>query len=234
MTRRMGLSQILVFLGVMGFTATVAIGSSAPVGSLVGSKNATLDGQVPLPHTTVLSGDNLQVNDGLAMMTLDQGNRMILGRGTEASFLREADVVTVSLARGNMSLYHPEASRAFRVKVGDVTVVPVKGYRTLGQIVMLNGLLLVTAKDGALQVEKAGTIQEVGKGKTITIATMAAGDHTPNPKKKRGKKRIFYLSGPETLLIVGLASEAGFTAWAIVAANSGGKPTPVSPIMPTP
>jgi hypothetical protein len=190
MAGKTGLSWAWVLAWVMALVATVATGSPIPVGSLVWSRNATLDGQVPLPHTTLLSGDRLQVNDGLAMVTLDRGNRMILGRGSEASFLRDADAVTVSLARGDMSLYHPQASSEFRVKIGDVTVAPAQGYRTLGEIAMVDGLLVVTAKDGALQVEKAGTTKEVRKGSTVTIATTAAQAPAATPPGNTHLKHI--------------------------------------------
>lgn len=229
MMRRIMLSLIVVLIG-MGGLAVAAAGSPIPIGSLVGSKNAILDGQVPLPHTTVLSGDILQVGDGVAMVALDQGNRMILGRGTAASFSREVDGVAVSLTRGNMSLYHPEAGTGFRVKIGDVTVSPALGYRTLGEIAMVNGLLLVTAKDGALEVERAGTTENVSKGKTITIATTAARARTSNPAGKQHIKHIFSIN-PKTLLILGGAAEAAGTITAIVVTRSS---TPsVSPIMPT-
>lgn len=213
----------------LALTSTIAISSPMPLGSLLGSKNAVLDGQAPLPHTTLLAGDNLRVDDGLAMVSLAQGNRMVLGRQTQASFLREADAVTVSLTQGNLSLYHPQASRPFRIKAGDVTVAPAKGYRTVGEVAMADGLLAVTAKDGQLQVEKAGAVQDVSKGKTITIATAAAGAPTPDPQGRRHIKHIVSIS-PAVLLYLGLAAEAGFVAWAIVNANSGGQPaSPVTP-----
>lgn len=169
------LGSVLLISVSMVLTVTMAVGGSMPVGALLGSKNTTVDGRVPLPHTTLLNGDHLQVKDGLAMVTLDQGNRMVLGRETEASFLRKSDAVTVSLTRGALALYHPQTSQAFRVKAGAVTVAPAKGYRTMGEIAMADGYLSVTAKDGTLQVEKAGTTQEISKGKTITITTTPAG-----------------------------------------------------------
>lgn len=234
MKRRELGSALLLFL-CMALSVTIAVGGALPVGALMGSENATVDGQNPLPHTTLLSGDNLQVKDGLAMVTLDQGNRMLLGRETQASFLREADAVTVSLTKGNLALYHPQASRAFRVKAGDVTVTPAKGYRTLGQVAVAEGYLAVMAKDGALQVEKAGTTQEVGKGQTITIATAAGAAPTPSPQG-RGRRHIKHILrvSPGLLLILGIAAEAGGVAWAIVAATSGAPPPPVSPVAPAP
>ena len=230
MFRRMELSSVLLPLGALGLAVVTAIGGSMPIGALMGSTNATVDGRTPLPHTTLLSGDNLQVNNGLAVVTLDEGNRMILGSETQASFLREADAVSVSLAEGNLSLYHPAASKAFRVRAGDVIVAPAKGYRALGEIAMVDGLLSVTAKDGALQVEKAGTTQEVSKGKTITIRARPAAAPGADPQGHRHIKRILHLS-PAALLFLGLAAEAGFTIWAIVAATSG-PPAPVSPVAP--
>jgi len=231
MRKQFRITSVLMLAALMGLGMTMAFGGPVPVGSLLGSTNATLDGQAPLPHTTLLSGDNLRVNDGLAMVTLDQGNRMVMGRDTEASFLQEADAVSVSLTRGNLSLYHPEASHGFRVKVGDVTVAPAKGYKTMGQIAMADGLLVVTAKNGALQVEKGGTTQEVSQGKTITIATTAARAPAPSPAGNRHIKRILRVS-PAALLFLGVGATAGFTAWAIVNATSGGKPA--SPVTPTP
>ncbi|TAM79829.1 MAG: hypothetical protein EPN47_18750 [Acidobacteria bacterium] len=221
-------TALLLFVS-MGLTLTIAIGGSMPVGALMGSKNATIDGQVPLPHTTLLSGDNLRVNDGLAAVSLEQGNRMILGRETEASFLREADAVTISLEQGNLSLYHPQTSSTFRVKAGEVTVAPAKGYSTLGDIAMIDGILMVTARDGVLQVEKAGTTQEVLKGKTIQITARNESAPQDNQGGNRHLKRIAPI-----FLYIGLAAGVGLVAWAIVASTSGGAPTPVSPVTPGP
>ncbi len=229
MIRRMATTFVWTMAWVLALTSVVAVGSPMPLGSLLGSKNATLDGQVPLPHTTLLSGDNLRVDEGLAMVTLDQGNRMILGRQTRASFLREADAVTVSLTQGNLSLYHPQAGRPFRIKAGDVTVFPAKGYRTLGQIAMVDGFLAVTAKDGALQVEKGGAVQDVGKGKTITIATGTARAPMPDPQGN-GKPHLKRIP-PGLLIALGVAAGTAGIAWAIVRATSGGG-QPASPVTP--
>lgn len=230
MARRTGMRLIALFVGLMGFGLAVALASPVAVGSLMGSKNARLDGQAALPHTALLSGDSLQVNDGLAMVTLDQGNRMILGSETEASFLREADAVSVSLTRGNLALYHPQASQLFRVKVGDVTVAPAKGVRTMGEVAMVDGLLVVTAKDGTLQVEKAGTTREVSKGKTITMATAAGSAPAPVPAGNEHLKHILTVS-PTALLYLGVGAEVGATVWAVVDTSSSGGPA-ASPVAP--
>ena len=233
--KRKRLDTALMLFVSMSLTVTIAVGSSFPlggsmaVGALMGSKNATVDGQVPLPHTTLLSGDNLQVKDGLAMVTLDQGNRMILGRETEASFLREADAVTVSLTQGNLSLYHPQASRTFRVRAGDVTVSPANGYRTMGELAMADGILMVTAKSGSLQVEQAGTTQEVATGKTIQVTARDESAPQSNPGGNRHLKRV-----PPALIYFGIGAGVALLALAIVRTTSGGAPPPVSPVTPGP
>lgn len=232
--KRKYFDTLLMVLVSMGLTVTMAMGSSVPfggsmaVGALMGSKNATVDGQVPLPHTTLLSGDNLQVRDGLAMVTLARGNRMILGRETSASFLRKADAVTVSLSQGNLSFYHPQTSRIFRVKVGDVTVAPANGYNTMGEIAMADGILMVRAKDGALKVERAGTTQEVAKGKTIQITTHEASAPTPNPSGNIHLRRV-----PPALIYFGIGAGVGLLALALVKSGSGGAPA-ASPVTPGP
>lgn len=206
MAAKVGLiNRIFVLVSIIGLAATVALGSPVAIGSVVGSKNATLDGAAPLPHSTVLTGDNLQVyNDGLAMVALDHGNRMVLGRGTKASFTRDAEGVMVSMTSGNMSLFHPQTSKTFRVKTGDVTVLPMPGYKTLGELAMVDGLLVVTAKDGALQVEKGNTTKRVVKGQTITIATTA--DRAPTPAPPPGKEHLKHV--PLTTILVGIGAAA--------------------------
>lgn len=225
---KMGFRCLLTLVGVLCLSVVTAMGSSAPIGSLVGSKNATLDGHVPLPYTTVLNGDTLQVNDGLAMVALNHGNRMMLGRGSEVSFSREAGDITVSLARGNMSLYHAEAGTGLKVKVGNVIVAPAQGYKAMGEVAMVDGLLLVTAKDGMLRVERSGTTEEVSKGKTITISTTAARAPAPVPP---GNLHIKHILSKKDLIYLGLGAEVGGATIALVElTRTGATVSTVAPI----
>jgi len=173
-------------------TAAATLGAGPlPVGSLVGSRNALLDGQAPLPHTTVLSGDRLQVNDGLAMVTLERGTRIILGRESEAAFLREAGAVKVSLARGSLSLYHPQSGGEFHVEAGEVIVTPARGSKTLAEIAMAGGALAIAAKAGTLRVEVPGSTKEVRQGRTLTVSLAAARAAAPGSSVKAHSKHIF-------------------------------------------
>lgn len=223
MKRNMGPSLILMLVGVMELAVAMAIGSPVPVGSLLGSKNANLDGRVALPYSTLLSGDTVQVSNGLAMVSLDQGNRVILGRETEASFLREADGLSVFLTRGAMSLYHGKAGTGLRVRVGDVTVAPAKGCRTRGEIAMVNGLLLVTAKDGSLQVGEPGSTIEVAKGKTIRIVAAAARAPTPVPPGTR------HISHKVVFTMAIIAGGAATTLTTIALTRTSSTASPVTP-----
>jgi hypothetical protein len=175
------LTQLGVALvAVIGIGVMPMLAGSAAVGSIAGSRNATLSGEALVANTTVFSGDHLQVRDGVAVVALDQGNRMVFGRETEASFLREAKDVTVMLRRGNVSMYHPGASPGVAVKAGDATVKPAAGRKTLGEVAMLNGSLVVTAKQGMLEVERPGRTERVEAGKTVTMAMTAAAP-VPSP-----------------------------------------------------
>jgi hypothetical protein len=99
---------------------------------------------------------------------------MVFGRDTVASFLRDANEITVLLSQGNVSVFHPVDGSAVRVKAGNVSIVPAAGFKTLGEVAMLNGSVVVTAKEGALQVDDHGTTKNVTKGQTIVIAPKTA------------------------------------------------------------
>ena len=107
------------------------------------------------------------------MVALGGASRMVFGRDTVASFLRDSNEVTVLLGQGNVSVFHDADGMPVRMKIGDVSIVPVSGFKTLGEVAMLNGAVVVTAKDGMLRVEGNGQVVNVAKGKTITVVPQA-------------------------------------------------------------
>jgi len=165
------LSLYLILLGLVA--AVPALAGSAVVGSVAGSMNATVGGQTLLPNTTLFSGDRLQVGDGVAVVALGSANRMVFGSDTVASFLGNSNEVTVLLGQGKVSVFHDVSGMPVRMKIGDVSVVPVSGFKTLGEVAMLNGTVVVTAKDGMLRVDNNGQVVNVAKGKTITVTSRA-------------------------------------------------------------
>jgi len=161
-------TALAMIAAVMVAVATAQAGS-AIIGSVAGSKNATIDGQALAPNTTVFSGDSLRVKDGAAVVAVGSGNRLVFGEATEASFLREGRDVTVLLGQGNVMLYQGRSGVNLAVRVGEVTVAPAGGYKTLGEIAMVNGAVVVKAREGKLRVEGNGPAVEVVKGKTVTV-----------------------------------------------------------------
>ena len=182
---------------------------SAVVGSVAGSLNATLGGQALVPNTVIFSGDSLQVNDGAAVIALENGNRMAFGRETEASFLRESNEVEVVLGRGDVSMYQADQRTGLKVKAGDYEVSPAGNYKTLGEVAMLNGVVTVTSKEGSLKVAGAGRTVEVAQGKTVTL-----GSKTARAPQTGGSQQ---LSGNTDLLL-----DAGALAAGVVAAILAG------------
>jgi len=165
-------SLLVLLLGIV--TAVPAFAGSAPIGSVAGSMNATVGGQALLPNAVVFSGDSVQVKDGIAVVAIGKGSRMVLGRDTVASFLKSENEVTVTLGQGNVSIYHADDHDALRLKVGELSITPAAGFKTLGDVAMLNGSVVVTAKEGSLVVEGNGQTINVAKGKSISITPKTA------------------------------------------------------------
>jgi hypothetical protein len=177
MTMKNTVLRLTLFALLTGAVATVpAMAGSAVIGSVAGSMNATVGGQSLLPNTTIFSGDSLQVRDGVAVIAVGNNSRVIFGRDTVASFLRDSNNVTVLLSQGNVSMLHPTDGAAVRVKAGDVSITPAPGFKTLGEVAMLNGSIVVTAKEGALQIEDHGATKNVAKGQTIVLSPRTADD----------------------------------------------------------
>jgi hypothetical protein len=175
---------MLLLLGVMA--AAPVFAGSAVIGSVAGSLNATVGGQALAPNTVIFSGDSLQVKNGAAVIALDNGNRMAFGRETEASFLREANAVEVVLGRGNVSMYQADNRTGLTVKAGEYEIAPAAGYKTLGEVAMLNGVVTVTSKQGSLKVAGNGHTMDVAQGRTVTLNTTTA--RTPAPQTGGSQK----------------------------------------------
>jgi len=205
MLSKQSILRLSLGLFLLGVIAVVpALAGSAVVGSVAGSMNATVGGQALLPNTTIFSGDSLQVRDGVAVVALGGASRMVFGRDTAASFLRDSNEVTVLLGRGSVSMFQDANGAPVQMKVGDVAITPVSGFKTLGEVAMLNGAVLVTAKDGMLRVAKGdGQVVNVAKGKTITV--------TPQAKAPQGAAGAGRCCGG-----------GGSAAWGIAATAAGG------------
>ena len=173
------MQRALIILAAVMLAVGPVYAGSAIIGSVAGSKNATIDGQALVPNTTVFSGDSLRVKEGTAVVAVGRGSRLVFGAETVASFLREGTDVTVLLGQGNVLLYQGQAGVNLAVKIGTVTVSPTGGYKTLGEIAMVNGAVVVKAREGKLRVEGNGPAVEVVKGKTLTVKEARTAGRAP-------------------------------------------------------
>jgi hypothetical protein len=101
-----------------------------------------------------------------------------------------------------------------RVRAGEVTIVPARGFKTLGEVAMANGSVVVSTKEGLLRVEGNGGAVEVAKGKTIAVTPKTA--RAPQGGGGGGG------SGWGALQILSLGAgvaSAALSAWAINYAN---------------
>lgn len=163
-------SRIMLYLLLLGIVGAVPIfAGSAAIGTVAGSLNATVSGQALLPNSTVFNGDQLQVKDGAAVIALMNGSRMTLGSETQAQFFKGTDGVTVALAKGNVSMFHPAKGSNLAVNAEKWAITPGAGYKTVGEVAMLNGSVVVTTKEGSLHVVGNGQTLDVAQGKTITL-----------------------------------------------------------------
>ena len=216
MTLKNTVLRVALFALLVGALATVpALAGSAVIGSVAGSMNATIGGQSLLPNATIFSGDSLQVRDGVAVIAVGNSSRVVLGHDTVASFLRDSNEVTVLLSQGNVSMLHPNEGTAVRVKAGEVSITPGAGFKTLGEVAMLNGSVVVTAKEGALQVEDHGATKNVAKGQTIVIS--------PKTADKKGGGGAGWGGGSTALEVLTLGAAGVGAILAGVAMSRAGK-----------
>jgi hypothetical protein len=168
-------SRVLLAAAFFGMlTSQHAMGGSAAIGAIAGSLDATVGGEAIQPNTVVFSGDTLRVAGGAAVVAMNNGSRVVLGRRTAASFLKGSHEVVVVVANGNVSIYHPASAEPLCLRLGGLSVGPVKGFNTLGDVAMLNGMAVVTAKEGMLRLEGNGSAIEVRKGRTIAVPAKVA------------------------------------------------------------
>src|SRR2546423_13089561 len=136
--------------------------------------NATVSGQPLIPNAVVFSGDNLNVANGATVLALGDGSRLMFGRDTKASFLRDGDQVTVQLEQGSVSVYHTGANSGLRVKVNDVSIEPVAGFTTMGQVAAVKGGIAVGSQEGLLRGPGENSSLTGAQGKTVTICAQNA------------------------------------------------------------
>lgn|SRR5487761_261353 len=159
----------LLFVVIFAVTAPVPLwpGSDA-IGTVIGSLNARIGQQTLRPNTAIFSGDILNVGNGTAVVVLEHGGRMTLGRDTDASFRIESQAVTLVLGRGIVSLFQEGQGAALRVRAASATIQTGEA-NTAGSVTRLGNALVVTVKRGVFLVKRAGKVVRIVHGQTMVV-----------------------------------------------------------------
>jgi hypothetical protein len=206
---RSKLNLSLLMLLAFSVSAIPTLGAPAVIGSVAGGTNATVGGQTLQANSMLFSGDTLRVSNGAAEVAMDMGSLVVFGRDTVASFDRVPNEVIVLLGQGNVSMFHPQDAVGLRVRVGTVSVFAGQGFKTAGEVAMVNGAVVVTAKEGMLRVEGPERSMELTKGKTIAIMPKSAG--SPQPPQASAGTPVSHFSVGEWVGIASLGA-AGTSA----------------------
>lgn len=216
----------LALLLTFALRAPLALANSSVVGSVTRSKNASVSGQALLPNTTIFSGDTLQVKDGVAVIVIGNNSRLILGGDTTATFLKDTNEITVTLSQGNVTAYYPTEGTPLRVKVGEVSITAAPGPKAVGEVLLRDDSIVITAQEGALQVDDHGTVQILPQGQTMVI--------TPKNKRTGRRAAIIAAGGGAAAAAVAAALELNKAQAAATCIPTTPTASSVSPTAPCP
>ena len=139
----------------------------AVIGLVMSSSDTTIAGVRALPSTPIMTGDRLRVGAGAAVIELGKSTRITLGRNTEATFEGKQNDRMTLLSYGGLSFHRPKEGVEFRLRAGNISIVPISGLDTRAEVEMSGKSLVVASREGSVRVEGNGRIVEVAKGKAI-------------------------------------------------------------------
>jgi hypothetical protein len=197
--------HMAVVITLLSLAASVRVqAGSAVIGSVAGTVNATLDGQTLLPNSVVFNGDRIQVRNGVVVLALDHDSRVALGRDSVAGFVRDSTGVTVVVKLGDVSIFHPATAHGIRVKVDGTVARPLLDHKSLSEVAVLAGMIVVTAKEGPLDVSQNGKTVRLEEGRTIFFPRK-----TVRSQQNSGARN---LAGSNTGLEAGAVGTGGLAA----------------------
>jgi len=133
----------------------------------------------------------------------------------------------VTLNQGNVTAYYFPEGTPLRVEAGEILITAASGLKAVGEIAIVDGSIVITAKEGSLQVDNLGALQILPQGQTTVIG--------PKIKKRGG------IIGLKTAIITagGIAAAAAIAAElelnkAQSAATCTPTPATSSTVSPTP
>ena len=159
----------IVFLLCSAISGLPSTAGSMIVGSAIAGSHAMVAEREMRPGATILNGDRVQVADGTALVSLEDGSRMTLGSNTVLSFETQPRGVKGVLEKGTVDFFHPATDSPTRLEIADVEVVPGSGFETFGAIAMTGDTLIVVTSKGSLRIQGGGESVDVPEGKMITL-----------------------------------------------------------------
>jgi hypothetical protein len=168
---------------------------AAALGSVVESLQATISSEPLAIRSTVFSGDELQVGEGMAVIATSGGSRVAFSRNSRTEFRGDRANVGLKLGAGEISLYHPVKAGRMRVEIQELAVTPEPGFRTRGEIAMVQQAVVITAREGRLWVEGAGSPLEVKQGSSVTLIPQRAPQTGASATQSKNKTKYIMLAG---------------------------------------
>jgi hypothetical protein len=164
---RDSLTQMLVWVMVSVLPAQMASGQTA-FATLTSTGEVTVNGAPAGQSTAVFAGDRVQTGANGAATLSAQGSSIVLPGGSDVVI----GANQISLGCGSVDVV---TSSGMPVQVGDFTISPTSGTVRFG-ISHQNGRLLVTSRDGSLNVSHAGRVSTLTPGQTAEEPAPGCGE----------------------------------------------------------
>jgi hypothetical protein len=162
--------RVPVVISLLVITAGWAPSSSDVVGAVVGSRNASVKGGSVRTGQTIVSGDDLRVGNGGAEVSVAGGSRILIGGNSVTRFQKSNDAVTTEITEGSVKMFYGGKPGIIpRLNSGNVWIAPKPGLRSLGKVAVTEQGMLISALEGSLRVEGAGSSIEVPAGNEILL-----------------------------------------------------------------
>lgn len=224
-------------------TIVLAAGS-APIGTLRCEGTVYVESAKAPFETVVFSGDKVATADGRATLSLSQGTRVVLERGSSAALVKSQEGLTVGLEKGQLAL-RSDPQTPVQVETSGLTLAATGRFPSLAEVAMLSdGAVSLSVRRGAVVVRNLRAEPVVVRaGNFIVISPRLANQDpakTPGTGAHGGKTlgeslRTFKLGGLShgaSVAVIGGLVVGVAAAVAIPMALDDEPSTPVSPAAP--
>lgn len=236
-----------ITLSVLLLLPTIVLAAgSAPLGTLRCEGTVYVESAKAPFESVIFSGDQVTTADGRATLSLSQGTRVVLERGSSAALVKSQDGLTLGLEKGQLSL-RSNPQTPFQVETSGLTLAPTGRFPSLAEVTMLSGGgVSLSVHRGAVLVRNLRAEPVVVRaGNFIMISPRLANQdppkgQTPGTGAHGGKTlgetlRTFKLGGLShgaSVAVVGGLVVGAAAAVSIPLALDETPSTPVSPVVP--